>query len=435
MRDARGLEISGASAEAVGALDHFRDQMLSLGPDPIRVLSDVEAHPECGLLQAYGAVFHLYSLTAEGDAAAAALLNRARAAGTPNEREARWFVGIEAWLRHDYESAMGVMETITEHDPRDLLAAKVAEFHYFATGQHWQGRRFLTHMERIADANRDSSHFLAMHAFAHELSGHFDTARALAERAIELERITPWAHHALAHADVRQGRFDEGERVLRDLAPTWAQSGQPIRGHNAWHLALFTLAHLDHDETLRIFREQVSGLLPESVGEQVDAVSLLWRIELSGREVAAQEWSRIADHLEGRADEAFIPFVSAHEVYALTRAGRASAAERKVAAARRAADESTAERRRVWRDVGLALVDACAALAAGDAARCATLLDPVISRVGCVGGSDAQDDLFRQSHLVSLIRARRHDDARRTLDGQLRGREPSPLEESWARAI
>lgn len=435
MQDARGLEVTGGSVEAVEALDGFRDQMLALGPDPLRVLSDAESHPDCGLLQAHAAVLHLYGMTEEGDATAAGFLARAREAGAPTDRERLWHEGVDAWIRRDYEAAIARFETITELHPRDLLAAKVAEFHYYATGQHWQARRFLAHMERIASENQDSSHFLAMHAFAHELSGHYAEARALGERAIEMDPITPWADHALAHAYVRQGRFEEGEAVLRRLAPSWTESGQPIHGHNAWHLALFALSRLDYDETLRIFRDHVSGFLPESVGEQVDAISLLWRIELAGHELPSEKWAPIAEHLEPRADEAFIPFVSAHDAYALTRAGHGAAARRKVEAARRAADESLGERRRVWRDVGLPLVDACAALASGDSLRCATLLEPIIADVGCVGGSDAQDDLFRQTHLVSLLRAGKRHAARKLLEHQLGDRTPSALEDAWARAL
>ncbi len=425
--------MAGGAASAVAALDHFRDQMLSLGPDPLRVLEDADAHPECALLQSHAAVLHLYGMTEAGDADARRLLARAREAGG-GARERLWVALAGAWIARDYEAAMDRAEEITTRWPRDLLAAKVAEFHYYATGQHWQARRFLAHMERIAAENDDSSHFLAMHAFALELSGRYGEATALAERAIARDRITPWAHHCLAHAYVRQGLVEAGETVLRDLASTWDQSGQPIHGHNAWHLALFALARLDVDEALHIHRAHVSGFLPDSVGEQVDAISLLWRVELAGHD-CSDAWSAIAEHLEPRAEEAYIPFVSAHDVYALVRAGRTEAARTKAEACRRLRDQVAGARRRVWQDVGIALVDACLAFAEGDNVRAATLLEPAIDDVGCVGGSDAQDDVFRQTHLVSLIRAGRARSARAALERLLRGHAPSPLEDTWAAQI
>lgn len=429
MRDAQELEVATDSAAAVTALDHFREQMLSLGPSPERVLDAASDHPDCALLQTYAAVFHLYGMTEAGNATARDFLDGARAAPR-DAREDHWAAVVEAWIDGNYEAAMDRCEAITERWPRDLLAAKVAEFHYYATGQHWQAARFLAHMERIHDANQDSSHFLAMHAFALELSDRFADAEAMATRAIEHERITPWAHHCLGHVYTRQGRFEEGERVLRDLAPAWDKSGQPIRGHNGWHLALFPLARLDLDEALRIYRSHVSGFLPDSLGEQVDAISLLWRIELAGRALG-DEWNDLADHVEPHADECFIPFVAAHEVWALTRAGREAAAERKRNACL-AATKRDGERGRVWRAVGRPLVEGCAALARGDAKRAVDELGPILAEVGCVGGSDAQDDVFRQAHLVALLRAGEGRAARAQLDTALQDRRPSPLEAAWA---
>lgn len=434
MQDARGLEVAAGSPAAVAALDHFRDQMLALGPDPLRVLADADENPGCGLLQAHAAALHLYGMTDEGDAAAAARLARARAATPAGEREELWYAALDRWLARDYERAMDGFEEITRRWPRDLLAAKMAEFHYYATGQHWQAPRFLAHMERIADVNQDSSHFLSMNAFALELSGRYAEAQSLAEHAIEMELVTPWAHHCLAHVLLRQGRFDEGESRVRELAPSWEKSGQPIHGHNAWHLALFALARLDLEETRRIYHAHVAGRLPETVGEQVDAISLLWRIELAGGDVG-QEWAAIANHIEPRADQCFIPFVSAHDVYALVRADRTAAARRKIASCRKTRDRLWGERRRVWDRVGLPLVEACAAFASGDCLRAATLFEPIYEEIGCVGGSDAQDDLFRQTHLASLTRAGRTRSARALLDAQVDGRAPSPLESSWAATL
>src|SRR5262245_14648268 len=69
------------------------------------------------------------------------------------------------------------------------------------------------------------------------------------------------------------------------------------------------------------------------------------------------------------------------------------------------------EGRRVWAPVGHAVVAAAAAFGAGDRARAAALLDPVMPMMTSVGGSDAQDDLFRQAYLRSLQAAGRRADA------------------------
>ena len=116
-------------------------------------------------------------------------------------------------------------------------------------------------------------------------------------------------------------------------------------------------------------------------------------------------------HVAARATETFIPFMNAHYLYALARAGRRDAVEAGLASvrARSAADDE--EARRVWAPVGRPIVEAAAAFGAGDRARAAQLLDPVMPLMTSIGGSDAQDDLFRQTYLRSLQAAGRYADA------------------------
>jgi len=57
------------------------------------------------------------------------------------------------------------------------------------------------------------------------------------------------------------------------------------------------------------------------------------------------------------------------------------------------------------------VIEAAAAFGGGDRARAAALLDPVMPMMTSIGGSDAQDDLFRQTYLRSLQAAGRRADA------------------------
>jgi hypothetical protein len=146
------------------------------------------------------------------------------------------------------------------------------------------------------------------------------------------------------------------------------------------------------------------------VVEQLDAIALLWRIEMAGTAMDA-EWPSIADHVAPRAVETFMPFMNAHYVYALARAGRADALAAALAAVRERSAADDEEGKRVWAPVGHAVVAAAAAFGAGDRARAAALLDPVMPLMTSIGGSDAQDDLFRQTYLRSLQAAGRRADA------------------------
>jgi len=427
-RDRNGHEISTDSDAVVEGIDRFAGDFLG-ARDPSAILQLADRHPDCALAQAYAAAMHLYSQSrAQIDACAAPLLERASASRTGlTARETLLIDALAAWTRNDLPTALARFERIAADWPTDLVAAKLAEFLFYEAPDY---RRHLRFMERIAPAHRDTPAFLAMHAFALELCREYERAERTARRAIELDADTPWAHHALAHQMLNQRRIGEGLDLLRTLAPTWEDHVPSIRSHNWWHVALLELAAGDVDAALRRYHERVTGAAPESVLEHVDAISLLWRIELAGRRTDA-EWRALAPHLEGRPGEQIFPFLNAHYAYALVRAGRDDEAAAALAALRAFALEQSGPAARAFRDVGLPLVTACAAFAAGEPARCVVLLEPILAELAIVGGSDAQNDLFRETYLVALLDCGRAAEARRRLDARIAGAAPTAAEQVW----
>src|SRR5262245_61750947 len=78
--------------------------------------------------------------------------------------------------------------------------------------------------------------------------------------------------------------------------------------------------------------------------------------------------------------------------------------------------------------VGRAVIEAAAAFGTGDRARPAALLDPVMPMMTSIGGSDAQDDLFRQTYLRSLQAAGRRADAAASFEAITAGKSCTPLD-------
>ena len=138
-----------------------------------------------------------------------------------------------------------------------------------------------------------------------------------------------------------------------------------------------------------------------------------------------------AEDLVERALEQCFPFLNAHYAYALTRAGRQDVVQESLARLRDYSFRQTGYSARVFRDVGLPLVTGCAAFAAGEAARCTVLLEPIMPEVACVGGSDAQNDLFRQTYVVALLDAGRQTEARKRLNARIAGHAPTAVEQGW----
>ena len=430
MNDARGLEVTAEQADAVAAADDFAARLLRLDQGVEKILDAVKTWPETPILQLYTAAFWLYGQTDDARATGATHLDACKPL-TMNKREQILHRALSLWQQNDNLRAVEAMEAITAEWPRDLCSAKFAEFLYYVLGQQHMGERFRAHMARIEKFHADDPDFLSMAAFASELCDDFSTAESRAEQALAREARNPWAHHALSHVLIRQGRVAEGRRRMETFLPLLATCGRPIYSHDAWHLALLYLEELDAASAMRVYREHIWGITPDMVVEQLDAIALLWRIEMAGTPMDA-EWTAIADHVAPRAAETFMPFMNAHYVYALARADRTDAVDVALSRVRARAAMADDEAARVWAPAGRAIVEAAAAFGRGDGKRAAALLDPVMPSMTSIGGSDAQDDLFRQTYVRSLQAAGRQTDAAAYFNRSIRDKARTPLDRALA---
>jgi tetratricopeptide (TPR) repeat protein len=430
MKDARGLDVTANDVAAVAAADDFAARLLRLDQGVEAILDAAKRFPETPIVQLYAATFWLYGQTDGALERAVAHLHACDALAM-NARERALRRALTLWHGNDNLRAVETLETITTEWPSDLLTAKIAEFLYYVLGQQYMGPRFRAHMRRLEGAHAGDPDFLAMAAFASELCSDYATAEAVAERALGIEPRNPWAQHALSHVLIRQGRVAEGLARLEAFLPLLATCGRPIYSHDAWHLALLHLEQLDVAAAMRVFKAHIWGITPDFVVEQLDAIALLWRIEMAAGPMDA-EWPAIADHIAPRAVETFMPFMNAHYVYALARAGRADAVEAVLAGVHARSAANDEEAKRVWAPVGRAVIEAAAAFGAGDRARAAALLDPAMPMMTSIGGSDAQDDLFRQAYLRSLQAAGRRADAAAYFEVITAGKSPTPLDRALA---
>jgi hypothetical protein len=430
MKDARGLDVTADDPGAVAAADDFSTRLLRLDQGVEAILDAVKRWPHTPILQLYTAAFWLYGQT---DGA----LDNARAHLTAcatlpaNARERALHQALTLWLANDNLRAVQAMEAITVEWPGDLLTAKFAEFLYYVLGQQHMGPRFRAHMARLEPTHAEDPDFLAMAAFADELCDTFAAAEARAERALAIAPRNPWAQHALTHVLIRQGRVAEGRERMEAFLPLLATCGRPIHSHDAWHLALLYLEELDVAAVMRVFHEHIWGITPDFVVEQLDAIALLWRLEMIGKSMDA-EWPAIADRVAERAVETFMPFMNAHYIYALARAGRTDAVDTTLARVRARSAANDAEATRVWAPVGRAVVEAAAAFGARDRAGAAKLLDPVMPMMTAIGGSDAQDDLFRLAYVRSLQAAGREADATAYFERVTAGKARTRLDQALA---
>ena len=143
-------------------------------------------------------------------------------------------------------------------------------------------------------------------------------------------------------------------------------------------------------------------MVKEYSQDQVNAVSLLARIELAGGEVG-ERWQDVAAYLAPRTREHVLPFLDMHYLYGLARAGRpeADVLMRNIeshAAAHTGVDGPA------WREVGAPASRGLLAHARGEWARAADSLGQALPRLQEIGGSHAQRDLFVRIHQDAVKR-------------------------------
>ena len=415
------------SGAAVAAVDRFSRRLLNYEPDLDQVIADADAHPGCALLQVYAALLFIFSQDEAVIAGKARpFLTRARSC-LADERERGMIEVAHAWADASFARAKMLLDTLTSSYPADLVALKVAEFLYF---QEPDAQRHSALMERGASANADVPEFLAMQSFAVELTGDRRRAKDIAEEAIARQESTPWAHHALAHALINDGDIERGTAIAARHAANWSAHDVGIQTHLWWHAALFHLTAFDCGRVRSLYDERVWAHRPDDVFTHTDAISLLWRMELVGK-CWDGAWAPMMPHLGGGARGFMFPFLASHYAYALTRGGQEKAAREVIARQHRLAEQRQGEEGRIWQRIGTPLVEGCLASALEDHATAARVMEPVIREAGRIGGSDAQNDVIRQTWIVALAKSGRRDEAAAEAARRTDGRRLTPQEEAW----
>lgn len=412
------VTLLGGDAATQARLDDFVEGFLA---SQARVVDVLRAqHDPSPLVQACCAAVHMFAEAPGAPVAARPFITRAQTtAAQATPREQAFIAAVAAWVEGDLPRAIAVHAQIAREHPRDLASLKLGLYHLFNRGDApGMLRLALDH----APAGQDVPYFHGMLAFALEQCHALEAAESAANQAIALRRAEPWAHHALAHVMLTMGRIHEGHQFLAEVSDTWVGLNSFMLTHNWWHQALFALELDRHDVVLALHDHKVWGVSPDYSQDQVNAVSLLARLELAGVDVGPR-WAWVADRLEGRTHDQVLPFLDLHYLLGLARAGRPQADTLLQAIAARAA--SAADHEPVWRDAALPAAQGVLAWARGEHAAAAQALGTALPRLLAVGGSHAQRDLFAQLHLDALIKSGQRAGAQSILQPWLRSQPQS----------
>jgi len=395
--DSLGNPVTLHDPASLGPLNDFVEGFIACEARCVNVLQAV--HDDSPLVQAYAAALHMFAETGDAPAQARPFIERAEAqAPGATEREQRFIAAVAAWVRGDLARAVALHEEQARLFPRDLASLKLGQYHLFNQGQSpGMLRLALAALPHAADV----PYLHGMAAFAWEQCHLLRQAEAAARTALRLNPKEPWAQHALAHVMLTEGRLEEGRGFMREASTGWVGLNSFMQTHNWWHLALFELERGHFDEALRLFDEQVWGVVKDYSQDQINAISLLARLELAGVDVGPR-WLDVGQHLLRRRPDHVLPFLDLQYLYGLARAGHRGEARARLQALHHHAELATGPLRPAWQQVAVHAADALLAHAEGHFARSAQAMGQALPRLSEIGGSHAQRDLFAQIHLDAL---------------------------------
>lgn len=399
--DALGNPVHIRDAASLALVDDFVMGFLSCEARAARLVLEPSGD-DSPLVQAYAATLHMFAESREAAANARPFIERAQAgARHATPREQRYIAAVAAWVAGDLARAIALHEEQAREFPRDLVSVKLGQYHCFNLGD-------CPGMLRLALAARphaaDVPYLHGMLAFGYEQCHLMREAEASALHAIALCRKEPWAHHALAHVMLTEGRLSEGLAFMEEMSETWTGLNSFMVTHNWWHLALFLIDLGRGDEALAVHDAHCWGVEPDYSQDQIGAVSLLARLEMAGVDVGGR-WQAVAERMAGRTRDHVLPFLDLQYLYGLARAGRPEA-DALLANIEAHAPRAPEAGRAAWQRVCVPAAHGLVAHARGDMAGAAEGLGQALPRMVEIGGSHAQRDLFGQIWLDALMRQR-----------------------------
>jgi tetratricopeptide (TPR) repeat protein len=430
LTDQQGNGMTGATAASAALFDQAIDAYNIYRGDPVALLDRaLEAAP--GMAMAHIAKAHLFASTSEPAAIAEArrLLQDARALPL-DDREHSHVAALDLLMAGEWSEAAAAFDRHNMLYPRDLLGLQSGHLLDFFCAN---ARNLRDRVARVLpNWSPDVPGYpivLGMYAFGLEECGDYAHAEDVGRRAVALQPLDCWAHHAVVHVMEMQGRPEDGIGWMIAREPYWTGDDNQFKVHNWWHRALFHLELGQDDEALALYdlgiREERNGVALQLV----DASAMLWRLHLSGVDVG-DRWIELADAWRPHADGVTYPFNDWHAVMAFLGAGLDREVER-VVAALRASASSPSEMGQWAARHALPLVEGFIAFWRGRYGAAVELLLNGRAIANAFGGSHAQRDIIDWTLAEAAMRGGIGPVAHGLANERLAKKPHSPLTAKW----
>ncbi|APO72187.1 tetratricopeptide repeat-containing StaR-like protein (plasmid) [Rhizobium gallicum] len=401
--DKQGNSLSGATVEAAEFFDEAVEAFNIYRGDPVALLDNaIKAAPDFAMAHILKA--HLFGLATEPDATseAKAILCKAKTLRL-SDREVSHVAALDLVTEGHWTAAATALDRHNARYPHDLVALQSGHLmDFFRASARGLRDRIARVLPKWSPDMPGYSILLGMHAFGLEEAGDYARAEEMGRRAVDLQPLDCWAHHAVAHVMEMQGRAEDGIGWMIAREPHWSGDDNFFKVHNWWHRSLYHLDLGQVDEVFALYDGPIRESRSTLAIDMVDASALLWRLHLSGHDVG-ERWRELATTWENHADGRTYPFNDWHAVMAYLGTGRQSDVERIVRAYRenRADGSDAAE----WgRRTAVPLIEGFVAFWRGDYQAAADHLYGARYIANSFGGSHAQRDIVDWTLTEAAIR-------------------------------
>ena len=404
-RDRHGLTIGTADGEAASRYQDGVDLFMSGNPGGEAALREAAAADPGFALAPAALTVVLRDSGRRDEAKETADLARSLAAGA-TRREKQHVEAIAVMADGDGPRSFALMRDHLAEFPRDALILLGADRYLFYSGGENRQQLQFELLDGFAEDYDGDWWFPGQYGFALGECGHYDEAVGAARRSLALNPKNLWAAHTLAHVYADTKDDEKGAAFLGPWLGDF-DSRAPMFGHASWHLTLFELGRGHHARAMEIYRTGVGPAVCKHRSTLNNSASFLWRCMVYGYAPSAGEWDELqplADRIAGPAQGEWDGMNAA---LAFAGAGNEAGKNRLAAGLRKLGEDG----RTNAVEVGLPLVEGAWAFAREDYDAAIRSMAPAIGRIGGVGGSNAQHEVFWDALIEACLRTDRFAEA------------------------
>ena len=207
---------------------------------------------------------------------------------------------------------------------------------------------------------------------------------------------------------------------MLEMSASWNGLTSFMFTHNWWHICLFLIDLNRGEEALEYFDQHVWAHNRDFVQDEINAVSLLYRLERTGIDVGAR-WTSVAEAVVANSRSQLSVFLDIHFLLALLRAAHPEAADL-IERMMMKAESVTGEEQTPWSKVARHLVPGMVDLLGQDYASAAEHICRARPALKSIGGSHAQRDLLALLYIDALYGAGQWHDLQTLLSLRYRNR-------------